>query len=108
MKITGLRQKIKSIDSRIWYACLTVITVLLYKPGVEILSEQEPSGYYIKSNITLNFIILFYIAGVMVDKYSKARWKEKKDNWKGWVLLIVVMYAMVLFFKYVGGYETIF
>ena len=86
---------------------IALLLVPFYLTGREILIEQEPKGWFWESNITLNLILLYFLIGFWVDKYSKKKWAKKSEGWKGWVLLLVVLWIVTMFFKYVGGYETI-
>lgn len=51
--------------------------------------------------LTVNIVVIFYIAGRAIDKYTK-----NMPKWKGWGIWAVGTLLMILMFKYVGGLET--
>jgi len=85
------------------YSGLALLTALAYLPARTIMIDQSPVITVTASTITLNMILLYFIAGYTVDKATKNR-----SRMFGWVMLGIVLVVLTLFFRFVGGYETIF
>jgi uncharacterized membrane protein YGL010W len=79
---------------------LTVVGYVLCRP---ILISQDTQYYANISPITLNFALFLFLYGV-----TEARLTRKWKPWKSWLLWGVGLMVIMLFFRFVGGYETIF
>lgn len=88
------------------YATIGLLAIFLYLPAREHMIVQDAWIWIIKSNITFNFILLFFIWGFTSDRIAKSRgWKI--NGIKSWTLFAVGLVALILIFKFVGGYKTI-
>lgn len=93
----------KSVGLQIVYAVVAILAVAAYAFAWELMVINRPWYYIIESNITLNFVLLFFLWGVISDILTKG--KKKKVQW---VVFGVGLIALVLFFKVVGKFPTIF
>lgn len=62
---------------------------------------QEPQGFYWKSPVTANMILLLGLWGYLSDVYSTKRWG--KSSKQGWILFGMGLFILFLFYKYVLG-----
>jgi len=78
------------------------LTVFAYPYARAIMIKQETSFTAVLSNIpgTLNFILLFFLWGLMSDKLTKRMSKRK-----GWLVFLAGIFVLILFFQLVGGFE---
>lgn len=93
----------KSLRLPIIYAVVAILVVVAYPFAQALMATNYPWFYIIQSNITLNFVILFFLWGVVSDIYTKG--KSKKTQW---IVFAVGLIALVLFFKVIGKFPTIF
>jgi uncharacterized membrane protein len=100
-----LRDKIKH-----WKHWETVLPILLilgiamsYYPVRETMILQRSWYVATQTNVTLNFILFFFFYGVICDRMTK-----KMSRRKGWIIWATGMALLMVFFKIVGGYPTIF
>ena len=56
-----------------------------------------------KTNMTLNFLLLFFFYGVLCDRLTK-----KMSKRKGWIIWLIGLVLIMILFRFVGGYATIF
>ena len=84
------------------YIILTLLIIPAYYIGWQVLTDPATTFTVWQSKFTVNILIIFYIVGRGVDKYTKGM-----PRWKGWSIWLVVTLTMILFFKYVGGLETL-
>ena len=57
----------------------------------------------LETNITMNFVLLFFFWGVVCDRMNKKRSKKA-----GWIIWGIGMVILMVVFRFVGGYQTIF
>jgi len=103
--MSGYKAKIAKVFSRIptkaYYVIVGLLIVPAYLFGWQLLTNQSTSYVAILSKVTVNLMLLFFMVGVYIDRYTK-----KMPRWKGWLVWLVVVTILILFFKYVGGMET--
>ena len=87
------------IPRKNYYMAMALIPAYIF--GQHLLVEQSTTYPAIINQITVNFVILLYIVGVQVSNYTKDMSKAK-----GWIIWAVVMIALILVFKYIGGMQT--
>lgn len=85
------------------YILILVAVVLVYVPTREIMIAQTAWIRIIKSDLTLNVFLLLFMWGLLIDKLTK-----KMSRRKGWIIWGVGTILLILFFRFVGGFETIF
>jgi len=99
--------KIKGTLSRIpiWvsYIAIVVGAILSYMPAREVMIAQDAWVIVIRSGVTLNFILLLFLWGVLAD-----RWTKKMPKKKGWFIWGIGFILIIVVYKVVGGYDTIF
>lgn len=101
---------IKSIkfSKRMWivlYVAVAALVVLAYEPAKQYMISQDPWAWIIQSNITLNFVLIFFIWGVLTDRISVERgWGTNSK--KSWGLFFIGLLALIAMFKFLGGYPT--
>ena len=94
---------LSKIPTRTYYILAGVALIPAYAFGWRILTDQSTSYVAVLSKFTVNLVLLFFIVGVYVDKYTR-----DMPRWKGWLIWAIVTACLILFFKYVGGMETRF
>ena len=81
------------------YTVLLTLYVLAYPFGREILIQQEPSGYITISNFTLNYLLLFVLAGAispwLASKLSLLK-RFRKSTASGIVMLTLVSVLLIV------------
>jgi len=77
--------------------------IISYIPAKNIMTDESPYFYVVMSNITLNFVLFIFLWGIVSDKITKG--KSRRYSWIFWG---IGMIAIVMFFKFVGGFPTIF
>jgi hypothetical protein len=98
-----IKNILKKIPISVYFALITLLLIPCYYYGWNILTNTITSYLSVMSNITVNFVLFLFLYGIIVDKYTK-----KMSKRKGWLIFIIGFIILVLFFKYVGGMETIF
>ncbi len=83
------------------YPVLFLLMIPAYIYGRSILISQDTTYTVFNSMLTVNIVIVFFIIGTAIDKYTK-----NMPKWKGWGIWAVGTLLMILMFKYVGGLET--
>jgi len=83
------------------YYIVALALLPAYIFGQNLLATQSTSYPAIINQVTVNFVILLYIIGVQISGYTKGMSKAK-----GWVIWAVIMVALILVFKYIGGMQT--
>jgi len=82
------------------YATLGVLCGVAYPTGRAIMIRQEPFGYLIVSNLTLNYIFLFMLVGA-VSPWIASRLpllkRFKKATASGIVMLTLVCVLLIVF-----------
>ena len=76
-----------------------------YIPARTHMISQWAWTWIVKSNVTLNFILIFFIWGLLCDKISKERGWSTSGS-KSWLLFLVGIIALIFIFKVLGGYPT--
>ena len=89
----------------IWavYVTIAVGMVLSYQFVRAALIIQDAWILVIRSSVTLNFVLLLFLWGVTVDKWTKNMPKQK-----GWLLWGIGFAVIIIAYKFIGGYRTIF
>lgn len=89
------------------YVLIAVFMVLSYAPAKEVIIRQSAWEKVVMSNITVNFVLLFFLWGMLADRISKSlKWNTR--SWKSWFLFSAGLIAMMLLFRFAGGMLTIF
>lgn len=81
------------------YVVLAALCVVAYPFGREVLIVQEPGGYVHISTLTLNYVLLFVIAGAISPRLaSKLRMlrRFKKSTASGIVMLTLVCALLII------------
>jgi len=94
-----LKTALSKIPKKYYIVALALLPAYIY--GQDLLSTQSTTYPAIINQITVNFVILLYLVGVQVSIYTKGMSKAK-----GWIIWAVVMVALILVFKYIGGMQT--
>ena len=85
-----------------WFFCvvlLTIATSIFYFVVRGWFLNQSATYTSVISDITVNFILLFFLIGVSVDVIGKQRkWSRTKGN----VVLVVVLMVVILLFRLLG------
>lgn len=103
-----IKSKLKQLPHhRYWYPVIYSLLILTTVSGYwfvrEVMTDQQTWFLAMKSNITLNFVLLFFFYGILCDRLTKK--VSKKKAWMVWGGGLLIL---LLFFRFVGGYETIF
>jgi hypothetical protein len=101
---------IDKIPKMLWVFIISIGVIVSYNYAVDIMKTQIIADRVSISNVTFNLILLYFIWGMMADKISKRKgWDEHKNTkWKGYALAVFGCIMLGMFFRFVGGYETIF
>ncbi len=99
MNIETIKQK----KYPIIYILLAIGITVSYLPAREAMIPQTAWLWVVKSPITLNFVVLFFLYGVACDKMTKGM--TKKKSWLVWGVGLLIL---ILLFSVVGGMSTIF
>lgn len=100
-----MRVLLSKHKNKLWipaYILVGALAIYLYFPAKEHMIVQDAWIWIIKSNVTFNFILFFFIYGVILDKITK-----KMSRKKAWAILIAGAVLIVVAFQFAGGYETI-
>lgn len=102
-----LKSKIQSKLAIIIYTVLALTLVVTYIPAIINIKNQDAWLYVIESNVTINFLLLFYLYGCFADYFCKKRgWSyNDKKSWLVWGIGIIIL---LVIFRNIGGMETIF
>lgn len=101
-KVKAQLTRYKCYVAPVSYFIIAVLATILYLPAREHMIVQDAWIWIIKSNVTFNFILFFFLWGIISDKYTK-----HMKKWQGWLIFSVGLVAIVLMFHFWGGYETI-
>lgn len=85
------------------FGIVAILSVLAYMPAREVMTFSKPYFYITKSNITLNFVLFLFLWGVVSDWITRRRTK-----WVQWLVFAGGLVVLILFFRFVGGFPTIF
>ena len=85
-----------------FYLIAGLLTIAAYPFARSIMIKQETSFIAVLSNVpgTLNFILLFFLWGLMSDKMTK-----KMSRRNGWIVFFIGIFVLITFFQQVGGFE---
>lgn len=89
------------------YAVLAITLIFTYLPAINNIKNQNAWLYVIESNVTINFLLLFYMYGHFADYFCKKRGWGYNDK-KSWLLWGIGIIVLLLVFRNIGGMETIF
>lgn len=103
---------LKRLKSNKWlwpaiYGLVGITAVVFYIPAREVMISQTAWVHIIKSNVTFNFMLFFFLWGMVSDNVSK-RLGWGIHSWKSWTFFVVSLLLILVFFKNVGHYQTIF
>lgn len=102
IKLKAIKININKLH--IWlYVLLGIATIIAYPIARALMIEDIAWYYKIISNITVNFVLLLFLYGVTVDKMTKHMSRKK-----GWIIWGIGFIVLILFFKYVAQWPTIF
>lgn len=87
----------------ILYVLVAIVAGLFYLSAREIMKVQTAWVWVVRSDITLNFVVLFFLYGLLCDRYTKGQSKKKS-----WVIWGGGLAILVLAFKFLGDMPTIF
>jgi len=73
-----------------------------YMSARSIMIVQNTWLYIMESNVTLNFALLFFLWGIACDKFTKGKGRAYQ-----WIVFGIGVAVLILFFRFVGGYETL-
>ena len=77
---------------------LAIACIPAYLFGRTIMIEQEPTGYVVASNLTLNYVIMFVLAGAISPWLSTKLYflrRFKKSTASGIVMLTLVCVLLI-------------
>lgn len=102
----SLAKAFKKVPLWAWYIVAGVGVGLSYFPAKAHMIAQDAWIWVVKSNVTVNFILLFFIWGMLTDRISKDKgWST--NGMKSWGMFFVGIIVLVTIFTVFGGYETI-
>ena len=93
----------KKIAGKWAWLALVIFAVPSYWWARQAMIDQSTSFTATISNITLNFLLFLGVYGYIVDRKTK-----HMPKWKGWLILFIGFSVIVLAFRFLGGFETIF
>jgi hypothetical protein len=83
------------------FVAIAVTVILSLKTVYTSMQSQQTWFTSVKTDITFNFVLLFFFYGILCDRLTK-----KMSRRKGWIVWAVGMALLMLFFRFVGGYST--
>lgn len=86
---------------RAYYIAIGLAIIPAYLFGWQLLTNQQTWYLAIKNQLTVNFILFLGFYGYYIEKFVKGM-----PKWKGWLIWAIAVAVMIMFFKYVGGYQT--
>ena len=89
------------IKTWMWYVFVGLASVVSYHYIINLLSEQF-SVYQIHMGNEASYVVIFAIAGWLVQKFAVKRWG--KFDIRGFILLTIVLAALTAILVYVFGY----
>ena len=84
------------------YILIGILIIPAYWHGLKTLTWFDSTLTITTSNMTVNFLLLFFLYGVVCDRATR-----KMSKRKGWTIWIVGLIILLVIFRFVGGYETI-
>ena len=99
-----MKSKLYQITHSRWFLWICVVSlataaVCFYPVVRRWLLDQSTTYTSVISNITVNFVLLFFLIGVGVDVIEKQR---KWSKTKGMVVLVAVLMVVILMFRLLG------
>ena len=99
-----MKSKLYRITHSCWFlwvcaVSLAVAAVCFYPAVRSWLLDQSTIYTSVISNVTVNFVLLFFLIGVGVDVVEKQR---KWSKTKGMVVLVVVLMIVIVLFRLLG------
>ena len=88
------------------YVSLAVVAAIVYWPAREFMKHQEPYGLMWVSNLTVNYILMFMLAGGATPWLTKKLF-PRAPKWLQYVTLAIVIMILLMFVKALG-YQTRF
>jgi uncharacterized membrane protein YcjF (UPF0283 family) len=92
----------KAIMMPLAFGILAVATGLTYLIARDMMITTRPWLYVVQSNVTLNFVLFLFGWGVTSEQLTKGKTRRAQ-----WIVFGIGMIAIILFFKFVGGFPTI-
>ena len=83
------------------YALIAILFIVSYITIHSMIIDQSCYFTMTISNITLNLLLLFFMWGIISDRLFK-----RLPRKVGWLLWGAGTMLLILFFKFVGGYDT--
>lgn len=80
-----------------------ILTIPAYIYARQIMITNLTWAYVTRSNITLNFVLFLFLWGVISTRLTKT-----KKQVIQWGVFVGGLTVIILFFKFIGGYQTIF
>ena len=96
-------RKTLRIPHSVIYTLLGIAMLLSYSPAREVMKAQTAWLWVVKSTVTLNFVLLFFLCGWASDRLTKGM--SRKRSWLIWAVALVVL---VVALHFLGGMPTIF
>lgn len=96
-------RELAKIPVWVWYVLIVSGAILSYAPAKALLTTQDATVTVIKSPITVNFVLFLFLWGLVADKIAKGMSRRK-----GWLLWLAGFAAIILAYRFIGGYETLF
>ena len=96
------------ITDKLWrlvYIAVGLGAGFSYMPAREHMSSQSAWVWIIKSNITFNFILIFFIWGMLSDRISKDKGWSTTGR-KSWLLFFIGIAVLIFVFRTLGDYPT--
>lgn len=85
------------------YVVVGSMMLSLGSHALAVITDQN-LGYTVDvGSFPVNGLLLFFFAGFLVDQSTK-----KLPKWVGWALLVAVIGVLLMVFRFLGGYRTIF
>lgn len=84
------------------YILIGILIIPAYWHGLKTLTWFDSILVITTSNMTVNFLLLFFLYGVVCN-----RWTRKMSKRKGWAIWLTGLVLLLVVFRFVGGYETI-
>ncbi len=85
------------------YVVSGIAILSLSSHAFTVMTDQR-LGYTVDvGSFPVNGLLLFFFAGFLVDRTTK-----RLPKWVGWALLVLVIGTLMMIFRFLGGYRTIF
>jgi hypothetical protein len=88
----------------LYYTALIAVAIFGYQYMVKDMTNQSPIAWVLKSNITLNLILLVFGWGVVSDNLAK---DKKWGKTKSWVVFLIGLFVIMVTLR-LAGMSTIF